>query len=187
MVFRADMETLRQTDAALDRESFGRAVQRILTARSVYLIGVRSSAALASFLNFYLRNMLDDVHLVEPTAVSEMFEQLLHVGPEDVAVGISFPRYSSRTVKTMQFCRNAGAGIAAITASLQAPAARQADHVLLAKSDMVSIVDSLVAPLSVINALIVALGRAKGTDLSRIYNELERIWEEYEVYERVEN
>ena len=187
MVFRADMETLRQTDAALDRESFGRAVQRILTARSVYLIGVRSSAALASFLNFYLRNMLDDVHLVEPTAVSEMFEQLLHVGPEDVAVGISFPRYSSRTVKTMQFCRNAGAGIVAITDSLQAPAARQADHVLLAKSDMVSIVDSLVAPLSVINALIVALGRAKGTDLSRIYNELERIWEEYEVYERVEN
>lgn len=187
MVFQADMETLRQTDAALDRESFGRAVERILTARSVYLIGVRSSAALASFLNFYLRNMLDDVHLVEPTAVSEMFEQLLHVGPEDVVLGISFPRYSSRTVNTMRFCRKAGAGIVAITDSLQAPAARQADHVLLAKSDMVSIVDSLVAPLSVINALIVALGRAKGTDLSRIYNELERIWEEYEVYERVEN
>lgn len=187
MVIQADMETLRQTDAALDRESFGRAVQRILTARSVYLIGVRSSAALASFLNFYLRNMLDDVHLVEPTSVSEMFEQLLHVGQEDVVVGISFPRYSSRTVKTMRFCRSAGAGIVAITDSLQAPAAKQADHVLLAKSDMVSIVDSLVAPLSVINALIVALGRAKGTDLSRIYSELERIWEEYEVYERVEN
>lgn len=187
MVLRADIETLRQTDAALDRESFGRAVERILTARSVYLIGVRSSAALASFLNFYLRNILDDVHLVEPTAVSEMFEQLLHIGPEDVVVGISFPRYSSRTVKTMRFCRSAGAGIIAVTDSLQAPAARQADHVLLAKSDMVSIVDSLVAPLSVINALIVAVGRAKGTDLPRIYGELERIWEEYEVYERVEN
>ena len=187
MVLRSDMETIRLTAENLDRDSFDSAVDAILTARNVYIVGVRSSATLASFLNFYLRNMLDNVRLVDPNAVSEMFEQLVHVGPGDVVVGISFPRYSSRTIKTMQFCRDSGARVVAITDSPQAPAAKIAENVLIAKSEMVSIVDSLVAPLSLINALIVAVGRRKETDLSKIYAELERIWEEYDVYERVEN
>ena len=187
MVLRSDMETIRLTAENLDRDSFDSAVDAILTARNVYIVGVRSSATLASFLNFYLRNMMDNVRLVDANAVSEMFEQLVHVGPGDVVVGISFPRYSSRTIKTMQFCRDSGARVVAITDSPQAPAAKIAENVLIAKSEMVSIVDSLVAPLSLINALIVAVGRRKETDLSKIYAELERIWEEYDVYERVEN
>ncbi len=186
-VLQSDMETLRQTEAALDREGFDRAVERMLAARTVYIVGVRSSAALASFLNFYLRNMMDNVRLVESSAVSEMFEQLVRVGPEDVVVGISFPRYSSRTVKALQFCRAAGAGIIAITDSPQAPAAKNAHFVLAAKSEMVSIVDSLVAPLSVINALIVAIGRKREADLSRVYEKLEHIWDEYDAYERLEH
>ena len=187
MVLRSDMETIRLTAENLDRDSFDRTVDAILMARNFYIVGVRSSATLAAFLNFYLRNMMDNVHLVDANAVSEMFEQLVHVGPEDVVMGISFPRYSSRTIKAMQFCRDSGAKVVAITDSPQAPAAKIAEQVLIAKSEMVSIVDSLVAPLSLINALIVAIGRRKETDLSKIYSELERIWEEYDVYERMEN
>ncbi len=187
MVLQSDMETLRQTGEALDREAFDRVVDQLMAARSIYIVGVRSSTALALVLNFYLRNMLDDVRLVESNAVSEMFEQLVHIGAEDVVIGISFPRYSSRTIKAMQFCRDLGAKVVALTDSDQAPAARVAGEVLIAKSDMVSIVDSLVAPLSLINALVVAVGRKKETDLSRTYAELEHIWEEYDVYERIEN
>ena len=187
MVLQSDMETLRQTGEALDRDAFAEAVNLMMEARSIYIVGVRSSTSLAMVLNFYLRNMLGDVRLVESNAVSEMFEQLVHIGPEDVAVGISFPRYSSRTIKAMQFCRGQGARVVALTDRPDAPAARVADKVLVAKSDMVSIVDSLVAPLSLINALVVAIGRKKETDLSRTYAELEHIWEEYDVYERAEN
>lgn len=187
MVLQSDMETIRLTGEALDRETFDGAVNAILEARNVYIVGVRSSTSLASFMNFYLRNMMDNVRLVESTAISEMFEQLVHISPDDVVVGISFPRYSSRTIKAMQFCRDSGAAVVAITDSEQAPSAKIAQYTLVAKSDMVSIVDSLVAPLSLINALIVAIGRKKETDLSRTYEELERMWAEYEVYERVQN
>jgi len=186
-VLQSDIETLRMTNELLDRKAFEEAVNAILNAKNIYIVGVRSSAALASFLNFYLRNMMDNVKLVESTAISEMFEQLVHISPEDVVIGISLPRYSSRTIKAMRFCRNSGATVVAVTDSVQAPAAGIAQYVLAAKSDMVSIVDSLVAPLSLINALIVAIGRKKETDLSRTYEELERIWAEYEVYERVQN
>ena len=186
MVLQSDMETLRLTGESVDREAFAQVVEWMMTARSIYIVGVRSSMSLAAFLNFYLRNMLDDVRLVESNAISEMLEQLVHIGPEDLVIGISFPRYSSRTIKAMQFCRDSGARVVAITDSNQAPAAQIAQQVLLAKSDMVSMVDSLVAPLSVINALIVSVGRKKENDLSRIYEELEHIWEEYDVYERLE-
>lgn len=187
MVLQADMETIRMTDETIDQEVFDRVVDSILTARNVYIMGVRSSETLASFLNFYLRNMMNNVRLVGASAASEIFEQLVHVGAEDVVIGISFPRYSSRTIKAMQYCRDSGARVIALTDSNQAPAAKAANDVLIAKSDMVSIVDSLVAPLSLINALIVSIGRRKETDLARTYAELERLWEEYDVYERVAN
>ena len=186
-VLQSDMETIRLTSEALDRDVFDGAVNAILSAKNVYIVGVRSSAALASFLNFYFRNMMDNVRLIDSTAVSEMFEQLVHVSPDDVVIGISFPRYSSRTIKAIQFCRDSGAAVVAVTDSLQAPAAKIAQYTLVAKSDMVSIVDSLVAPLSLINALIVAIGRKKEKELSNTYEELERMWAEYEVYERVRN
>jgi len=186
-VLQSDMETIRLTSEALDRDVFDGAVNAILSAKNVYIVGVRSSAALASFLNFYFRNMMDNVRLIDSTAVSEMFEQLVHVSPDDVVIGISFPRYSSRTIKAIQFCRDSGAAVVAVTDNLQAPAAKIAQYTLVAKSDMVSIVDSLVAPLSLINALIVAIGRKKEKELSNTYEELERMWAEYEVYERVRN
>ncbi len=185
-VLQADIDTLRKTSEALDRREMEASVDAILRARHIYIIGVRSSAAIASFLNFYFRNIFENVSLVSSTSTSEMFEQLLRVGKDDVVIGISLPRYSSRTVKTMQFAHDCGAATIAITDKPDAPAGKGADHVLVAKSDMVSIVDSLVAPMSVVNALIVAVSRKREEEVSKTFKDLERLWDEYEVYERVE-
>ena len=185
-VLQADMETIRKTNDALDRGEMERSVDAILQARHIYIIGVRSSAAIASFLNFYLRNLFDNVMLVSSTATSEMFEQMLRVNTGDVVIGISLPRYSSRTIKTMQFAHDSGATTIAITDSTDAPAGKLADHVLVAKSDMVSVVDSLVAPMSVVNALIVAISCRQQRQAADTYKTLERLWDEYDVYERIE-
>ena len=185
-VLQADMETIRKTNDALDRGEMERSVDAILQARHIYIIGVRSSAAIASFLNFYLRNLFDNVMLVSSTATSEMFEQMLRVNTGDVVIGISLPRYSSRTIKTMQFAHDSGATTIAITDSTDAPAGKLADHVLVAKSDMVSMVDSLVAPMSVVNALIVAISRRQQRQAADTYKTLERLGDEYDVYERIE-
>lgn len=185
-VLQADIDTLRRTSEALDRREMEASVDAILRAKHIYIIGVRSSAAIASFLNFYFRNIFESVSLVSSTATSEMFEQLLRIGPEDVVIGISLPRYSSRTVKTMQFAHDRGATIISITDKPEAPAGKIADHVLIAQSDMVSIVDSLVAPMSVVNALIVAVSRKREAQVSKTFRDLERLWDEYDVYERVE-
>ena len=186
MVLQADWESIRMTSEALDRRVLDQAVEAILRARNIYIVGVRSSAVIATFMGFYFRNIFDNVHLVSSSATSEMIEQMLHVSQGDVVIGISLPRYSSRTVQLMEFARDSGAEVVAITDSLEAPAAKRADHTLLAKSDMVSVVDSLVAPMSLVNALIVAIGQKKKGELSRIFENLEGIWQEYEVYERVE-
>jgi len=186
VVLQSDMESIRLTSEALDRSVLSQAVDALITARNVYIVGVRSSAAIALYMNFYFRNILDSVHLVESSATSEMLEQMHHIGKEDVVIGISLPRYSSRTVKTLQFAHDSGAKVIVITDSKTAPAAKCADDILVAKSDMVSVVDSLVAPMSLVNALIVAIGRRKEKEMSKIFKDLEQIWEEYEVYERVE-
>ncbi|MPM54109.1 hypothetical protein SDC9_100882 [bioreactor metagenome] len=130
--------------------------------------------------------IFENVLLVNTSSGSEIFEQILRVGKEDVVLGISFPRYSRRTVKAMRFARDREATVVAITDSQTSPLAETATHTLLAKSDMASFVDSLVAPLSLINALIVAVGRKKNQDLSRTFETLEQIWAEYEVYEKIE-
>lgn len=186
MVMQADWESIRMTSEALDRRVLDQAVEAILRAKNIYIVGVRSSAVIATFMSFYFRNIFDNVHLVSSSATSEMIEQMLHVSQGDVVIGISLPRYSSRTVQLMEFARDSGAEVVAITDSLDAPAAKRANHTLLAKSDMVSVVDSLVAPMSLVNALIVAIGQKKKGELSRIFENLEGIWQEYEVYERVE-
>ena len=186
MVLQSDWESIRMTSEALDRRVLDQAVEAILRAKNIYIVGVRSSAVIATFMSFYFRNIFDNVHLVSSSATSEMIEQMLHVSQGDVVIGISLPRYSSRTVQLMEFARDSGAEVVAITDSLEAPAAKRADHTLLAKSDMVSVVDSLVAPMSLVNALIVAIGQKKKGELSRIFENLEGIWQEYEVYERVE-
>ena len=185
-VLQADIDTLRKTSETLDRREMNESVELILQAKRIYIIGVRSSTAIADFLNFYFRNIFENVSLVSSTSTSEMFEQMLRVGKGDVVIGISPPRYSSRTVKTMQYAKDCGAATIAITDKPDAPAGKLADHVLVAKSDMVSIVDSLVAPMSVVNALIVAVSRRREEQVSTTFKNLERLWDEYDVYERVE-
>ena len=185
-VLQADIDTLRKTSETLDRREMNESVELILQAKRIYIIGVRSSTAIADFLNFYFRNIFENVSLVSSTSTSEMFEQMLRVGKGDVVIGISLPRYSSRTVKTMQYAKDCGAATLAVTDTPAAPAGKLADHVLVAKSDMVSIVDSLVAPMSVVNALIVAVSRRREEQVSTTFKNLERLWDEYDVYERVE-
>lgn len=186
MVLQSDMESIRMTSEALDRSALTHAVETISKAKHIYIVGVRSSAAIATYMSFYFRNIFDNVRLVESSATSEMMEQMLHVNEGDVVIGISLPRYSTRTVKLLEFAHDSNAQVVVITDSNEAPAARFADHILVAKSDMVSVVDSLVAPMSLVNALIVSIGQRKEQEMSRIFENLEKIWEEYEVYERVE-
>lgn len=185
MVLQSDIESIRMTSEALDRRVLEEAVEAIIHAKNIYIVGVRSSAAIATFMSFYFRNIFDNVRLVNSSATSEMLEQMLHVGQDDVVIGISLPRYSSRTVKVLEYAHDSGAQVVVITDSMEAPAAKSANHTLLAKSDMVSVVDSLVASMSLVNALIVSIGRRKEQEMSKIFENLERIWEEYEVYERV--
>jgi len=184
-VLHSDMESIRLTCESLDRSALARAVDVINAAKHIYIVGVRSSAAIALYMNFYFRNIFDNVHLVESTATSEMFEQMLHVSAGDVVIGISLPRYSSRTVKALAFAKDNGAEVIVITDSKDAPSAKMADHILVAKSDMMSVVDSLVAPMSLVNALIVAISQNREQEMSRIFEHLEKIWGEYEVYEGI--
>ena len=186
MVLQSDVDKIRMTLEELDRSSFDGAVDAIVGARKIYLIGVRSAAALTTFLHFYLNLIFDNVVLVTANTGSELFESLLRVGEEDVVLGISFPRYSSRTVQAMSFARDRGATTIAITDSEASPLAAASKYTLTARSDMASFVDSLVAPLSLVNALLVAVSRKKNDDLATTFRTLEDIWEEYGVYEMVQ-
>ena len=186
-VMHADVEKIRMTLEEISRKDFDGAVDAILGAKRIYILGVRSAGALSSFLGFYFNLMFDNVVQVHSNSASEMFEQLLRVGEGDVVIGISFPRYSRRTVQAMHFARDRKAQVIAITDSQMSPLAASATHTLVAKSDMASFVDSLVAPLSMINALIVAVSQKKKEDLSNTFATLEQIWDEYEVYEKVEH
>lgn len=186
-VLHADTDMIRVTLDEIDRDAFQGAVDALMGAKRIYILGVRSSSALASFLGFYFNLLFENVTLVHTNSVSEIFEQVLRVGPGDVLFGISFPRYSKRTLSAMKYARDRGARVIALTDSQLSPLARVADHVLLARSDMASFVDSLVAPLSVINALIVAVGMSRRDEIEHTFNKLERIWEEYDVYEKPED
>lgn len=185
-VLQSDIEKIRLTLEELDRDSFERAVDSIVYARRIYIMGVRSSAAIANFLTFYFHLIFDNVTEVSANTSSEVFESLLRVGEEDVVIGVSFPRYSSRTVQAMQFARDRGATTIAITDSEASPLAPISTCTLKARSDMASFVDSLVAPLSLVNALLVAVSRKKNDELAHTFQTLEKIWEEYGVYEKVQ-
>ncbi|MBP3683985.1 MAG: MurR/RpiR family transcriptional regulator [Oscillospiraceae bacterium] len=184
MVIHSDMEKLRQTGEMVSREEFKAAVNAILKAKRVYILGVRSVAPLANFLGYYLNYMFNNVHEITGFSAGEMFEKIVGVNSEDVVIAFSFPRYSSSTTKGAQYCRSAGATVIGITDSRVSPLGVNSDHVLIAKSDMVSLVDSLVAPLSLVNALIVAIAAKKEKELSQTFANLERIWDEYDVYEK---
>ena len=184
-VLQADAEKIRQTAETVNREDFRTAVDVILKARRIYLIGVRSVAPLANFAGYYLNYMFEDVRIITVSGAGEMFENLVGITPDDVVIAFSFPRYSSATLKAAQYCREVGTTVIGITNSTLSPLAQNSDYVLIAKSDMVSLVDSLVAPLSLVNALLVAVSRKKNDDLAHTFQNLEQIWEEYGVYEKV--
>ena len=186
VVMQSDIDKIRMTLEEVSRSDFSGAVDAIVEAKRIYILGVRSSVAVTSLLGFYFNLIFDNVVQVHSNSASEMFEQLLRVGEGDVVIGVSFPRYSRRTVQAMQFAQDRKAKVIAITDSAASPLAVTANHTLLAKSDMASFVDSLVAPLSLVNALIVAVSRKKKEDLAHTFETLEEIWDEYEVYEKVE-
>lgn len=180
----SDAERIRRTLDATDRNSFERAVEKIVSAKNVYILGVRSSSYLAGFLNYYLRMIFDNVKLLQTTSGSELFEQLLPIGEGDVMIAISFPRYSKRVVTAVEFAKGRKANIISLTDSSLSPLAPLADELLVAQSDMASFVDSLVAPLSIINSMIVALSRRKQEELDSRLRELETVWDRYEVYDK---
>ena len=184
MVIHSDIEKLRQTSETISRETFNAAVDAILKGKRVYILGVRSVAPLANFLGHYLNYMFNNVHVLSGFSAGEMFEKIVGVNSDDVVIAFSFPRYSASTTKGARYCRSAGATVIGITDSKDSPLGQCSDHVLLAKSDMVSLVDSLVAPLSLVNALIVAIAARREKELSQTFANLERIWDEYEVYEK---
>ena len=186
MVVQSDMEKLRQTGESLNRNEFNAAVNAILSAKRVYILGVRSAAPLAEFLGYYLNYMFNNVHVITGCGTSEMFEKIVGINEKDAVVAFSFPRYSSATTKGAQYCRSTGATVIGITDNRDSPLGQASDHVLCAKSDMVSLVDSLVAPLSVVNSLIVAIASKRQKELQRTFESLERIWDQYNVYEKQE-
>lgn len=186
-VLASDIEKIRQTAADIDSSSFADAVQNIVDAKNIYIIGVRSSSTLAGFLNYSLRMIFDNVRLVQTTSSSEMFEQIMQIGEGDVMIAISFPRYSSRIINAVEYAKGRGADIIALTDSKFSPIAAEADQLLLAYSDMASFMDSLVAPLSIINALVVAVARKRETEVSERLRVLEEIWDRYDVYDKKGN
>ena len=186
MVIQSDMEKLRRTGELVSREEFEASVKAVLGAKRVFILGVRSVAPLANFLGYYLNYMFNNVHIVTASGTSEMFEKIVGMRSDDVVIAFSFPRYSTATLKAAQYCCSTGAKVIAITDNRESPLGQCASHVLCAKSDMVSLVDSLVAPLSVVNALIVAIASKREKELHRTFEELEHIWEEYHVYEKQE-
>ncbi len=185
-VLHSDIEKIRSTLSTLDHGEFHAAVHTIAEAKRIYILGVRSSASLANFLGFYLNLMFDHVKIVDTTSASEIFEQIFRIGTGDVIIGISFPRYSQRTVKALAYAKKSGATVIGITDAGTSPITQTADHCLVARSDMASFVDSLVAPLSVINALIVALGAIRKEEVYDTFGRLEHIWREYQVYDEQE-
>ena len=187
-VLQADADKIRQTAETVSREHFRCAVDAILKARKIYVLGVRSAAPLANFAGYYLNYMFEDVRIITVSGAGEMFENLVNITPDDVVIAFSFPRYSSATLKAVQYCRGVGATVIGITNSNMSPLAQHSDYTLIAKSDMVSLVDSLVAPLSVVNALLVSLASAREKEVQKSLGTLERVWEEYNIYEkRVDN
>ena len=183
-VLLADSDKIRQTLDSIDRESFDLAVSKLISARKIYIVGVRSSAFLAGFLDYNLRMIFDNVKFVGTVTGSEIFEEIINIGKEDVMVAVSFPRYSKRIINAVDYAKHMGAQVITITDGPQSPIAPQADHLLLAQSDMVSFVDSLVAPLSIINAIIVSVARSKREELAVRLRRLEQIWDEYDVYDK---
>ena len=186
-VVQSDIEKLRLVASRADRAEFEQVVDKIMSARHIYILGVRSSSFVAGYLHFYLHLLFENVTLVQTNTAGEIFEQLFRIGPGDVLIAISFPRYSQITVNTVKFAQDRGAGIIAVTDNELSPVCQMADAALLAPCEMLSFVDSMVAPLSLINALLIAVGSRLGTDASKTFAELEDIWNAYGVFGKMDD
>lgn len=186
-VLNSDVANIKNTLLALDTDTFNAAVDSIANAENIYILGLRSANALANFLGFYLNHMFNNVKIVCSFSASEIFEQMFRTGENDTVIGISFPRYSKRTINALKYAKTRNSNVIAITDGPESPIAAHADFSLFARSEMVSFADSLVAPLSVINALIVALGAKKKKEIYENFENLEKIWRDYEVYDDAEN
>ncbi len=181
---KSDIGYIEKTLDTIDKSQFERAAAALSSADKIYITGIRSAASLAEFAGFYLHLILDNVHLIKSTGGDDVFEQILNVGKGDVVMGISFPRYSKNTIKALSYAKNNGATVIGITDSKNSPIVAESDLCLIAESDATSFVDSLAAPFSVINALIVAVGMMNKEKMQKNLEKLERIWDEYEVYDK---
>lgn len=186
-VMQRDMNSIHTAIIQADRAEFNRVVDKLVHAEHIYLLGVRSSSFLAGYLNFYFHLIFKNVTLVQNFTAGEIFEQMLHIGPGDVLVGISFPRYSKMTENAVHFACDRGADVIAITDSQMSPLYQLASASLLVRSDMISMVDSMAAPLSLLNALIVAVGRQKKEEISNTYSDLEKVWSRYNIFGKTED
>lgn len=182
-----DVNTLKRTKEQIDHIAFYGAVQALIPAERVYVLGAGSSLALATFMAHYFELIFKSVHLIEATSEAQIYQQMIRVRGEDAIVAISFPRYSQNAKKALQYAKERGAATIAITDTRLSPLAKYASYLLLARSDMVSFVDSLVGPLSVINALIVTVAIEKKNEVGETLQKLEEIWTEYSVYENVDD
>lgn len=186
-VLYSDIDKIKRTVEGIDKYSFDEAVKNIVSAKNIYILGMRASSYLAGFLNYSLRMIFDNVRLIQTTSGSETFEQMMNIGKGDVLIAVSFPRYSKSIIKGVEYASKAGADVIALTDSNGSPIAEHADRLLVAQSDMASFADSLVAPMSVINALIVAVSRESQEVLSQRLRRLEEVWDEYNVYDKTGN
>ncbi len=181
-ILMSDVDKIKRTLEGVSHTDFEGAVDAIVKAKTIYIIGVRSSYTLASFLNYNLRMIFDNVRLIETTSGGELFEQILNIEEGDVMIAVSFPRYSKRVINAVAYAKRAGASVVALTDSYDSPIAASDNYVLVAQSDMASFMDSLVPPMSILNALIVAVSRAREEEVSERLRTLEVIWDEYDVY-----
>lgn len=185
-VLTQDIDKIRRTIEDISREDFNNSIASLTNAENIYVFAVRSTSALANFFGYYLQLIYGNVHIISTASKSEMYEQLFRISDKDAMVGISFPRYSTTAVEAMEFARDRGADVIAITDSMASPLVECANHILIARSDMASIVDSLVAPLSLINALIVACVLARKDQVEHTLTALEEVWDKQDVYTRRE-
>ncbi len=183
-VLYSDIEKIKRTLEGIDKQAFDGAVRAIVDAKTVYIMGMRSSSYLAGLLNYSFRMISDNVRLIQTTSGSDTFEQMMSLNENDVFMAISFPRYSKSIIRGVEYAKSRGADVIALTDSINSPIAAHADQVLVAQSDMASFADSLVAPMSVINALIVAVSRECGDMFTERLHRLERVWDEYNVYDK---
>lgn len=186
-VMQRDMDSIHTAIEQIDRGEFQRAVELLLNAQHIYILGVRSSSFLAGYLNFYFHLLFKNVIYVQNTAAGEIYEQMIHIGPGDVMVGISFPRYSNMGIHAMQLAHDRGADVVAITDSQMSPLYPLATTALLVRCEALSYVDSLAAPLSLMNALILAVGQQKREEVSQVFAEMEQVWSKYSIFGKAED